>query len=219
MAPEAQTVSDEELARLTQAGSFDSFEELVRRYEHRIHGFLIQFRLPHADASAVAQDTLVRAFQAIHQFNVRHTFAPWLFTIARHKAIDHLRAHRPPSAAAPLPEAADLNDPSELLAQAEDRKALWQLAQRLLPDPQFQALWLRYVGDLDLAGIAQVLGKTQTNVKVLLFRARHSLGQELAAQRTGRTPALPAATSGRHPDNRTPLDRARLSRIEPQGQL
>jgi DNA-directed RNA polymerase specialized sigma24 family protein len=50
-----------------------------------------------------------------------------------------------------------------------------------LPDGQFQALWLRYAEDMDIEHIARVLGKTQTHIKVLLFRARHKLATELEA--------------------------------------
>ena len=49
----------------------------------------------------------------------------------------------------------------------------------LLPEGQFQALWLRYAEDMRVAQIARVLGKTQTHVKVLLFRARRKLAVEL----------------------------------------
>ena len=66
---------------------------------------------------------------------------------------------------------------------------MWELARRRLPETQFQALWLRYVEDLSVAGIAQALRKTRTHIRVLLFRARAALGRELkAAQGTGRPP-------------------------------
>ena len=48
---------------------------------------------------------------------------------------------------------------------------------------QYQALWLKYAEEMDVASIAQVLRKTQTHVKVLLFRARQALGRELSSAR------------------------------------
>jgi hypothetical protein len=57
-----------------------------------------------------------------------------------------------------------------------------------LPGPQFQALWLRYAEEMSVAGIEQVLRKTQTHVKVLLFRARRVLARELKA---GQVSGLP----------------------------
>jgi RNA polymerase sigma-70 factor, ECF subfamily len=185
--------TDQELARQTQAGSLAAFEELVYRYEGRIYGFVSNSCGNGADARDLTQDTFVRAFQAIEQFDSQRGFAPWLFTIARRKCLDHYRAARPP-ADEPVPELADHDDPAELLARQEDRQGLWELARRHLPKPQFQALWLKYAEEMNVADIAQVLLKTQTHVKVLLFRARQALGRELKAAQGSGVPSGGAAS-------------------------
>jgi RNA polymerase sigma-70 factor (ECF subfamily) len=174
-------LSDEELASQSQGGSLAAFEELVSRYEGRIFAFVSQFCRNPTDAREVTQETFVKAFQAIAQFNRRHPFASWLFTIARRKCIDHHRAS--PPVMEPVPELPDANDPAELLARQEDGRALWNLARRLLPGVQYQALWLRYAEGMDVQEIARVLRKTKVHVKVLLFRARRALASELEAQR------------------------------------
>jgi len=189
MAAEFQNFSDEELARQTQAGSLAAYEELVCRYEGRLCRFIGQFSRPGADAREITQETFVRAYQAIGLFDPRLSFAPWLFTIARRKCIDHHRAALPLTDQE-APELPDPDDPAELLARREERQNLWQLARRRLPAAQFQALWLRYAEELKVADIARVLRKTQTHVKVLLFRARQTLGRELdTAARPARPPA------------------------------
>jgi RNA polymerase sigma-70 factor (ECF subfamily) len=180
VASDFQRCSDEELARQTQAGSLAAFEELVYRYEGRIYGFVANSCRNPVDAREVAQDTFVRAFQAIAQFDCARGFGPWLFAIARRKCIDQHRA-APRAAEEPMPETQDDNDPAELMARREDGQSLWGLARRRLPEAQFQALWLRYAEDMSVAGVAQVLRKTQTHVKVLLFRARRVLSRELKA--------------------------------------
>lgn len=180
---ELETLSEAELARQSQAGSLEAFEQLVYRYEHRVYAFVFQFRHSRADACEVTQETFVRAFQAIAQFDPRHAFGPWLFTIARRKCIDHYRA-APAAAAAELSvEPEDPDDPASLLARREEYDELWRVARNRLPDVQFQALWLRYVEEMDVAQIARVLRKSRTHVKVLLFRARQSLGRQLEAAR------------------------------------
>jgi len=181
--PELSTDSDVELARQTQAGSDVAFEELVRRYAHRVHAFVAQFCRNPADAREVTQDTFVKASQNMKQFDARREFAPWLFTIARRKCIDRHRVAPPATEDSP-PERPDENDPAEQLARHEDQQHLWQIARRCLPEIQFQALWLRYAEDMDVPQIAQVLGKTRVHVKVLLFRARQILGGKLNPGRT-----------------------------------
>jgi RNA polymerase sigma-70 factor, ECF subfamily len=189
-----QSMSDEDLARQCQGGGFVAFEELVRRYENRIYSFIFQSCGHDADAREVTQDTFVRAFQAIARFDPRRPFAPWLFAIARRKGIDCFRA-RIPGDDQPAPEELDAEDPAELLARREDAQALWRRARARLPDGQFQSLWLRYAEDMDIAQIAGVMGKTQTHVKVLLFRARHTLAGELEAP----SPSLILAQKGANP--------------------
>jgi RNA polymerase sigma-70 factor (ECF subfamily) len=170
--------TDEELARQTQAGSMTAFEELVTRYEHRVYAFVAQTAGHGVDAREVTQETFVKAYQSIDQFDCRRKFSAWLFTIARRKGIDHFRA-APPLADGPVPEQIDTGDPSELLSQDEERQLIWRRARRHLPEAQFLALWLKYAEELSVAEIAQVLRKTRTHVKVLLFRARQTLAREL----------------------------------------
>jgi RNA polymerase sigma-70 factor (ECF subfamily) len=183
MDADVKSESDEELALQTQAGSLEAFETLVSRYEQRIFAFAMQWRGNQTEAREVTQDTFVRAFQSISQLNCRLAFAPWLFAIARRKCIDSYRARRVIDSE-PLPEQPDFNDPAELMAREEDRENTWRLARRFLPDVQFQAVWLRYVEEMNIPGIARALGKSQIAVRVLLFRARQALATKF--DRAGR---------------------------------
>lgn len=187
MTTASPSLSDEALALQTQSGSMEAFEELVVRYEHRIFGFVSRSCRNPADACEITQEIFVKAFQAIGQFDPTRIFAPWLFTIARRKCIDYFRtlkdrSHQhlqPETQAEHHSERPDSADPAELLARQDERRNLWGLARRILPDPQFNALWLHYVEDMSVAEIAKILRRPQTYVKVLLFRGRKSLAQRL----------------------------------------
>ncbi|MDB6110599.1 MAG: hypothetical protein JWR69_2349 [Pedosphaera sp.] len=182
VAQEPPSIVDEELARQAQAGSLEAFEQLVYRYEHRVHAFVTQFCRNATDARELTQESFVKAFQNVQQFDARRNFAAWLFTIARRNCIDRHRA-APPVADAAMPELPDDNDPSELIARREDGQSLWRLARRRLGENQFQALWLHYAEDMEVAQVAQVMGKSRVHIKVLLFRARQILGRELNPSR------------------------------------
>jgi RNA polymerase sigma-70 factor (ECF subfamily) len=183
MSSDSQSPSDEDLARQTQAGSMPAFEELVSRYEQRIYAFVAQSCRNGMDATEITQETFVKAFQAIEQFDLRRSFAAWLFTIARRKCVDHFRAMRPTGENNSTPELSDINDPAEILASQDERQYLWKVARRILSASQFQALWLRYVEDMSLSEMAGVLGRPQAYIKVLIFRARKTLGDRLKPTR------------------------------------
>jgi RNA polymerase sigma-70 factor (ECF subfamily) len=175
---ETELLSDEELARAAQAGSLAEFEQLVHRYEGRILRFVANSFRNSADAQEVTQETFVSAYLHLDRFDARRSFATWLFTIARRKSIDRHRAARPFSGQE-APELPNPDDPAVLMIQREDADELWARARQVLPDLQFQALWLRYAEDLSVEHIARVLHRTPVHVKVLLFRARTRLAREL----------------------------------------
>jgi len=162
-----------------------AFEQLVRRYEHRVYGFALRCGGNPAEASEVTQETFVKAYQALAGFDARRGFKPWLLTIARRKIIDRYRVAEP--APAELPELIELDNPAEQLARHDDRVEIWRLAELHLPAVQYQVLWLHYVEDLSVRDIARVLQRTATHVKVLLFRARKTLARHLLS-RVGFTP-------------------------------
>jgi RNA polymerase sigma-70 factor (ECF subfamily) len=188
------TAADDELARETQTGSVEAFEELVRRYEGRIFRLAAGFTQNEADAREITQDTFVGAFHAINQFRTGKSFAAWLFTIARNQCIDHHRA-RPPATESLDPEIPGEGNPAEAMDQRETGENLWHLARRILSDDEFQVLWLKYMEGMDFAAIGQVLHKTRTYTKVLAFRARRLLGQRLSRADT----SAQAAAKGRTP--------------------
>ncbi len=187
MANETSIPRDEELARQCQAGSLSDFDELIRRYHRRIYAFVAQSCSNAADAAEITQETFIKAFQAIGTFNPRCSFAAWLFTIARRKCIDHYRAARAVNGAE-MPDLPDWRTPAALAEQREARSGLWTEARRILPEAQFQALWLKYAEEMSIEQTAAVLRKTRTHVKVLLFRARRALAREMPL--AGRTASV-----------------------------
>lgn len=208
MTIDAVTPSDEELAREAQGGSLAGFEELVRRYETRLYRFLARSCRNDADGADLTQETFMTAYTKLERYNPAQSFATWLFTIARRKCIDHLRARRPVDDDAAV-ELVDENCPAELAARRDEQSDLWQRARAVLSDVQFQAVWLKYVEDLSVAEIAGVLRRTETHVKVILFRARTALAAALdvppGGQRLAAKAAMPAtsanSSSGLNPES------------------
>jgi RNA polymerase sigma-70 factor (ECF subfamily) len=172
-----QNVSDEELARRSQASDWASFDELVRRFEGRIYGFAARCCSQEDVAREVTQETFVSAYQHLKSFDPCRSFATWIFTIARRKCIDRRRTRW--FFTSDIPEQTDGVDPSSLLALRDEAAQLWQTARRVLSDSQFQTLWLHYAEDMSLRDVARITCRTQTHVKVLLFRARKILAREL----------------------------------------
>ena len=163
--------SDEELANLSQKGDSDAFNLLANKYWHRIHRFLLPM-FDHATAADVTQQTLLRAYHKIHLFNNKHTFAPWLFTIARRVAINVRKKESKRMETSLIDQT--LSDVAEENGN-NLIQPLWKLALEILNEKCYQAMRLHYSEDLSIREIAKIMGKTETGIKVLLFRSRQKL--------------------------------------------
>ena len=162
--------SDEELASLARSGQIRAFDELVRRHWAGIRRFLLGY-LPHGSSDDVAQETFLRAYRKIEQYDGNRPFLPWLFTISRRLALNEIRRKNrqrevflPSHTAEEVPE-----------DQSTSFGPLWQLAKDRLSADSYAVLRLHYAEDLSIEEVAQVLGKGKIATKVMLHRARRKL--------------------------------------------
>ncbi|MHC4801600.1 MAG: RNA polymerase sigma factor, partial [Planctomycetota bacterium] len=189
----ARPIGDLGVAQLVtraQSGSLPCFAELVRRFEGRLLNFVLRRTRSIPDAEDLVQEAFLRAWQRIDQYNPRWQFSTWLYTIAHRLAIAHTQRNRREAAPACLECVASADrDPSRPVADREQCRHIWDLADRILSEAQRSALWLSYAEGLGTKEIARVLGKSQVGVRVTLFRAREALADHLRADRAPRPAA------------------------------
>ena len=149
---------------------------LVERFERSLFNFLNMRVGNPDDAEELTQETFLRAWQQIARYDSRWMFSTWLFTLGKRLAASRyrkltLRA----SADEGLPDLSGGEDPHSAASRSEESSNLWAIASRVLSPDQRSALWLRYAEELSIKQIARVLGKRETTVRVVLFRARERL--------------------------------------------
>ncbi|MFN8532838.1 MAG: sigma-70 family RNA polymerase sigma factor [Dehalococcoidia bacterium] len=91
---EYAALSDETLATSFVAGDQAAFEALVTRYARPLYNFAFRFVGNGDDANDVAQSTFLQAYTHLARVRLDQALKPWLFQVARNKAIDVLRARR-----------------------------------------------------------------------------------------------------------------------------
>jgi RNA polymerase sigma-70 factor (ECF subfamily) len=186
---------DVEVARAVnriQAGDRQGFAELYLLYFDRVYEYLRALVRDHHEAEDLAQQTFLESYSAIGRYERRDTpFRAWLFTIARNRALDHLRRHsRVELDANGTPERHLEREQSrevvrlESLAWISDRE-LMMFVDRL-PIAQRQVIVLRFMLEMTHAEIAGVLGRSATDVRTLQHRGLRFLEQRLIA--IGREP-------------------------------
>lgn len=113
---------DADLLRAAQGGDQAAFTEFVRRYQRAVYRVAWALTRNASDADDLAQETFVRAYQAIGRFRVGEPPYPWLARIATNLAFSlfRRRKRRPETPLEPLLEAGQQwgfeDDPSERVA-------------------------------------------------------------------------------------------------------
>jgi len=168
----------DQLVDRAKAGSMNAFGELVARYQDRLLNFLRHRSASLEDAEDTTQETFIRAWRRLHQYDNRWQFSTWLFTIGARLAANRAKQRRTLPLHEPASDHARQN-PAEAAGNAELSRNLWTFAQRHLSEAERETLWLRYVEDLAAADIARVLGRTTVGVRVLMHRARRKLARAI----------------------------------------
>ena len=174
-----EALLDRDLVAMHRSGRHDAFGELFRRYQGPI--FHLVHRMVHGEeAYDLTQDIFLKALNALPSFRGDSKFSTWLFTIARHTCLNHIRHRKviveesfehletfdPGSAPA---------DPGISVERLAERHELQEVVGKILasmpPDARL-LLVLRDFNQLSYEEISQITELSIVNVKSRLHRAR-----------------------------------------------
>ena len=165
--------SERALVRGAQAGRREDLEELFRRYwpaSYRAAYFVVYDR---AAAEDIAQEAFLSALRALHRFDRRRPFGPWLHRIVVNRAIDWARSRA-------LRRELDVEPPdAELRDSPEVRDELAAALASLSPERRAVVV-LRYVLEYTPGEIAELLDLPRGTVNSRLRRALDDLAREVA---------------------------------------
>ena len=82
------------MVRRAQHGDMAAYDELVRRYQERIYATVYHMTSNHEDANDLAQESFIKAFQALKSFKGGSSFYTWLYRIAVNKTINFLKQRK-----------------------------------------------------------------------------------------------------------------------------
>ncbi|MFC4110567.1 RNA polymerase sigma factor [Micromonospora zhanjiangensis] len=197
-----------ESVRAAQAGDENAFRLIYRAVQPGLLRYLTA--LVGADAEDVASETWLQIARDLRSFDGGQGFRAWAVTIARNRAMDHLRyRRRRPATSVPVDALAELPARDDTAERAGEgiatASALALIAT--LPKTEAEAVLLRSVVGLDAESVARVLGKRPGAVRVAAHRGLRRLARmlehddPLGSDRTTPGRADPARTG---PDSAPP---------------
>jgi RNA polymerase sigma factor (sigma-70 family) len=181
----AVAVNDKELVDKLRNREPAAVVELCNAYFDRIYRLVFSQVDGDRDvAQDIAQETFLAAFKSAHRFRGQSKVYTWLYSIANRKVADFYRRRKREGKhrADPL-ESQVYEAETDGTAESEETSESIQQVLSCLPLHYKQVLLLKYVEEMPVADICQVMERSAKSVEGLLTRARRELRSELAAQK------------------------------------
>jgi RNA polymerase sigma-70 factor, ECF subfamily len=176
---------DAELLERIRNGATDDFAEIVRHHQSRVFGILHRYERDAQKLEDLAQETFVKVWRALGQFDGRAPLEHWISRIAVRTALDHLRKEKRRQNEIGLAELGD--DVLDWLRSDDEKSELdsrgaaevLDLALRELSPADRVVITMQEIEGRSVKEIAAAIGSTGVAVRVRALRARLKLKRAL----------------------------------------
>ncbi len=170
-------------------GDQDAFADIVEIYSNSIYQLGYRMLGNRHEAEDIAQEAFIRAYVNIKTFNQDLKFSTWLFRIATNLCIDRIRKKKPDyyldaevSGTDGLTMYSQLSSDSPLPESELESLELQEIVQKeilKLPEKYRSVIVLKYIEELSLNEISEILDMPLGTVKTRIHRGREALRQQL----------------------------------------
>jgi RNA polymerase sigma-70 factor, ECF subfamily len=183
--------SDAQIMLRVKAGDQSAFDYLVQKYRRPLVSFMYRMARNSAAAEDLAQEVFLRVYRSRESYEASAKFTTWLYRIATNLAVNHARdtRHERPEVTVSLDEpdedtgtTLELPDSHLTAEQAmvrRERMLAIRAKVEALPEQQRLAVIMHKYQQMDYKQIADVLKKSESATKSLLFRAYETLRDQL----------------------------------------
>ncbi len=195
----AGAVNESRLVEEARHGNRQAFGELVMRYEKRLIRVIQQFVKSPELAEDLAQETFMKVYERLDQFDPSRRFGPWLFRSGVNQTLDYIRKRKRrgwwllftdrSADSSPDPAVADPRQAIDL--QQEVEKVLEQI-----PENYRIVLMLRDLQNFSTSEIATMLGRKEATIRWRLAEARNMFEEIWVKRRDSTSSPLPKAPRG-----------------------
>ena len=171
-------------------GDQNAFGEIVELYKDKVFQLCFRMLGNRHEAEDMAQEAFVRAYVNIHRFNIQMKFSTWLYRIATNLCIDRIRKKKPDYFLdAEVAGTEGLNMYSIIADDSvlpEDEVESLELQETIqdeilkLPEKYRSVIVLKYIEELSLKEISNILDLPIGTVKTRIHRGREALRKQLS---------------------------------------
>ncbi|HLJ28723.1 MAG TPA: sigma-70 family RNA polymerase sigma factor [Candidatus Angelobacter sp.] len=183
-------ITDAAVVAQVLAGDKDAFRLLVDRHTRSIYSVAYRMTANQQDAEEIVQEVFLRAYRSLARFELRSSFATWLYRIAVNRSLDFLKAKKmtdayqvsdnrgPDEEEREIQVAAKDPGPDRLLLSAEARQKISQAISALSPAERV-AFTMRHMEGKSIEEICKTLNVRASAAKNSIFRAVQKIRQQL----------------------------------------
>jgi RNA polymerase sigma-70 factor (ECF subfamily) len=167
--------SDARLVENVRLGDQSAFEQLVKRYEGRLINVLLRFVRDRELARDLSQETFLRVYERIDQFDPSRRFGPWLFRVGVNLALDFMRKRKRRVWPSLFSDSRADRAPDPAVADPRVRLDLEQEVRHVLesiPEKYRTVLILRDLENFSSSEIAAILHRKEATIRWRLAEAR-----------------------------------------------
>jgi RNA polymerase sigma-70 factor, ECF subfamily len=187
----ADTDSDAQVMLRVKAGDQSAFNFLVAKYRRPMVSFMYRMARNVAVAEDLAQEVFLRVYRSRSNYEASAKFTTWLYRIATNLAANHARDTRyerpevtvsldePDEESGTTLELPDGNLTAEQAIVRRERLLAIRRKVEALPEQQRLAVIMHKYQQMDYKQISEVLKKSESATKSLLFRAYETLREQL----------------------------------------
>lgn len=181
------------LARLARKGDQGAFAELVDLYKDKMYHLGFRMLGNKQEAEDMVQETFLRVYLNLDRYDESQKFSTWIYRIGTNLCIDRLRKRKPNySLDAEVSEGEGMDwygmlpsddpTPEEHFVLSETQESIRKAIDGM-PDKYKSAIVLRYLHDLSLQEISDILEIPVTTVKTRVHRGREFLRKKMEDDR------------------------------------
>ncbi|WP_298313433.1 RNA polymerase sigma factor [uncultured Aquimarina sp.] len=171
--------SDQYYIKQVLEGEVNAFSSLVERYQSLVYTIVFRMVRNKEEAEEIAQDTFIKAYKSLSKYRGEAKFSTWLYTIAYRKSLDAIKKNKRFVATELIEEVSEgevgvVNDALSYLQDIE-RKEIISNSILKLPEEESAIITLYYFEEKSIKEIKEIVGLTEDNIKIKLYRSRKKL--------------------------------------------
>jgi RNA polymerase sigma-70 factor (ECF subfamily) len=183
-------MSERELVKRAKAGDFEAFNGLVKAHADRIYRLALKVTRNREDAEDVVQNTFLKAVDKIDSFRGESSFGTWVYSIALNEIRSHISSgskmiikpiedYLPAGHEEGAKELFDWGDPHTYMEDKQLQRYIDDALEEM-PDKYSVPFVLRYMEEMSVKEIAELLNLSVAATKSRILRARLALRQSLS---------------------------------------